>query len=408
MPTSDAFQACIPLLLASEGGNDDDPRDPGGRTSRGIIQREYDLWRQSHPGLPSDVWQAPQQTVVDIYHQNYWNAMRCDEMPRGVDYAAFDFGVLSGISRSATFLQKLVGTNADGRIGPITLAAIAKVNPTNLIDQLCDRRLAWLQTLSTWRTYGHGWGTRVERIRNDAKKMVTETPPIIVVPPSPVVASGLLDPNFILAIMAAHDCKIEMSPQRVNPFYLEGVNSDGTRNDNVIDKWNDQRGILQFRADGKPYVSFHCAATTEPGKYYDRDHVIGSGPKGSGAALIAPGQQFVWQVGIHHAGSANAHEALVQTGGEVVVYRDYDRSFRRREGSQHKGWFGINQHSTGISPVSDDSIGAHSAGCLVCPHMVDHREYMRIIKTDEQYVADHSFVFGATIIPVDWQVALVS
>ena len=57
----DRFPACIPLTLAWEGGNDDDPNDPGGRTSRGIIQREWDVWRQTHAGLPSDVWQAPQE-----------------------------------------------------------------------------------------------------------------------------------------------------------------------------------------------------------------------------------------------------------------------------------------------------------------------------------------------------------
>jgi len=34
-----------------ERGNDDDPQDPGGRTSRGIIQREYDKY-SDRKGLP--------------------------------------------------------------------------------------------------------------------------------------------------------------------------------------------------------------------------------------------------------------------------------------------------------------------------------------------------------------------
>src|SRR5215468_5279465 len=62
-PKLSNFNKCLPLLLEHEGGNDDDPRDPGGRTSRGILQSEWDVWRLSHPGLPSDVFQAPQDQV---------------------------------------------------------------------------------------------------------------------------------------------------------------------------------------------------------------------------------------------------------------------------------------------------------------------------------------------------------
>lgn len=52
------FQKCLAVTLKFEGGNDDDPRDPGGRTSRGILQREYDRYRDAR-GLPrGDVWRA--------------------------------------------------------------------------------------------------------------------------------------------------------------------------------------------------------------------------------------------------------------------------------------------------------------------------------------------------------------
>src|SRR4029450_10024608 len=96
-PALSNFRKCLPLLLEHEGGNDDDPRDPGGRTSRGILQREWDAWRRTRPGLPADVWRAPQDQVEAIYRQNYWNPLRCDDLPAGVDYAGFDYGVNSGI-----------------------------------------------------------------------------------------------------------------------------------------------------------------------------------------------------------------------------------------------------------------------------------------------------------------------
>jgi hypothetical protein len=177
------------------------------------------------------------------------------------------------------------------------------------------------------------------------------------------------------------------------------ANPDGSRNDNRIDLWNDIRLIVQY-VDGKPKVTFQCIATTEPGTYYDRTHVIG-GPQG--AALIAPGQQACWQVGIHDAGKSYGQEALVQTGAAVNVYRDFDKSFRRQAGHITTGWYGINQHSTGMADAALGSIGPWSAGCLVAPHMADHKEWMRILKTDERYLADHKFVFPTTVIPVEWQ-----
>ena len=83
--TAANFQKCLQLILASEGGNVDDPDDPGGRTSRGVTQREYDAYRHAHPGLPEDVWFAPQSAVADIYDMSYWQPWG-PRFPGGVDY----------------------------------------------------------------------------------------------------------------------------------------------------------------------------------------------------------------------------------------------------------------------------------------------------------------------------------
>lgn len=163
-------------LLEHEGGNDDDPRDPGGRTSRGIIQSEWTRYVAAHPGLPADVWKAPQSAVEDIYRRQYWDALRCDELPAGVDYAVFDFGVNSGIGRAARYLQLIVGTAQDGQIGPATLAAVRGKRPIEVIEALCSRRMAFLQGLKTWGTFGKGWGRRVAEVRKAALAMAGGAP----------------------------------------------------------------------------------------------------------------------------------------------------------------------------------------------------------------------------------------
>lgn len=180
-----SYDEALSRLLVHEGGNDDDPRDPGGRTSRGILQREWDKWRQTHPGLPSDVWEAPQDQVVAIYRQKYWDALRCDELPPGVDYAVFDYGVNSGIGRSSKVLQGIVGVTQDGEIGPNTLAAVASSNPKDLVARICDERLSFLQGLKTWPTFGRGWARRVAEVRAVALEMASHAP---AVPPSSRVA----------------------------------------------------------------------------------------------------------------------------------------------------------------------------------------------------------------------------
>jgi lysozyme family protein len=92
-----------------------------------------------------------------IYRLKYWNPLACDQLPAGVDYCVFDYGVNSGISRSAMALQKIVGTSVDGEIGPLTIAAAAKADPASLVAKICDQRLAFLQGLGTWPTFRGGW-----------------------------------------------------------------------------------------------------------------------------------------------------------------------------------------------------------------------------------------------------------
>lgn len=179
------FEICVALLLNHEGGNDDDPDDPGGRTSRGILQREWDRWRTLHAGLPSDVWQAPQDQVLAIYREWYWNALNCDRLAAGLDYAVFDYGVNSGISRAARVLQGFVGAVVDGEIGPETIGKAARAGPAKLVAQICDERLTFLRGLSTWWKFGGGWTARVNDVRAAALAMIQKTPEPTMPDPTP-------------------------------------------------------------------------------------------------------------------------------------------------------------------------------------------------------------------------------
>jgi lysozyme family protein len=119
------FAKSLELVLKSEGGNDDDPADHGGRTSRGITQREYDAWCREVGHPQCDVWKAPQEHIEQIYHDEYWMPW-CDQIPIGTDYMFFDMCVNAGPHRAIVLGQQALHVNADGRVGPITREAFTK------------------------------------------------------------------------------------------------------------------------------------------------------------------------------------------------------------------------------------------------------------------------------------------
>ena len=101
-----------------------------------------------------------------IYRKRYWDVQRCDELPAGVDYCVFDYGVNSGIGRSGKVLRRVVGLPDNTSVVTDQVLAYARVrDPKVLVAAICDERLAFLKSLRTWPIFGRGWGTRVAEVR---------------------------------------------------------------------------------------------------------------------------------------------------------------------------------------------------------------------------------------------------
>jgi len=163
------FTKSLNFVLQSEGGNDDDPADHGGRTSRGITQREYDAWRRENHKTTLDVWKATQADIVAIYHDEYWGAI-CDSLPDGVDYIVFNNNVLDGPQRSAILLQRALGVTDDGRIGPVTREAIRHASAAELINKLSIASAAFYRSLHQPK-FLNGWLNRVAFVQKNAVAM---------------------------------------------------------------------------------------------------------------------------------------------------------------------------------------------------------------------------------------------
>lgn len=175
---ANTFARALTLVLQHEGGWSDDPADPGGATNLGVTIGTLSLWL-GRPATKAEVKALTVATVAPIYRRNYWDAVRADELPPGLGYALFDFAVNSGKKRAVIGLQRALKVADDGALGPVTLAAIVKHKPADLIDALCDGRLVFLRALSTWPRFGKGWARRVEEVRKAALAMAAAPAPAV-------------------------------------------------------------------------------------------------------------------------------------------------------------------------------------------------------------------------------------
>lgn len=165
------FAACIPIILASEGGYVNDPRDPGQATNFGITRAVLSDW-QGHPASIDDVRCLTRGLAETIYQANYFNPVHGPELPAGVDLMAFDAAVNHGVSRAIRFLQRAAHVASDGHFGPVTLAAVKVAPAVELINDYHEARQAFYRSLPTFGHFGKGWIARNDRTRTLALNMV--------------------------------------------------------------------------------------------------------------------------------------------------------------------------------------------------------------------------------------------
>lgn len=164
------WDAALAAVLHHEGGYVHHPLDPGGITNLGCTKTTWERWC----GRPVDEAEMRALTPADVaplYKERYWDKVKADELPAGVDYVVFDTAINSGPGRAVKLLQEAIGATPDGAIGPLTLRAVAAMPAAEVINKFQDSRLVYLQSLPTWPTFGRGWARRVEEGRTAALQM---------------------------------------------------------------------------------------------------------------------------------------------------------------------------------------------------------------------------------------------
>jgi len=169
------FDMSFDRVMQSEGGYVWDKDDAGGETNLGVTVGAWGayLGRAIQPG---EMAKLTKSDVKPFYKSMYWDKVRGDELPTGVDYAVFDFAVNAGTGRAAKFLQRAVGAVDDGVIGSGTLALVAKITPGKLLENFAEQKEAFYNTLAeknpTQQKFLKGWLARVDHVQTAATSML--------------------------------------------------------------------------------------------------------------------------------------------------------------------------------------------------------------------------------------------
>ena len=163
------FDACMAEVFKYEGGYVNDQHDIGGATNLGISKRSYPK---------EDIRNMTRARAAQIYRRDFWDKLRCDELPDGLDLVAFDAAVNSGPSRGAKWLQQALGVAVDGKVGLATIGAAKNTYTPAAVLRAVGFRRAFLKTLPTWERYKNGWTKRLDSVEAVASAMAGHDVPV--------------------------------------------------------------------------------------------------------------------------------------------------------------------------------------------------------------------------------------
>ncbi len=173
------WQKSFDLVMKSEGGFSDDPRDTGnhmpdgrpGCTNLGVTMITWEMYVERKATI-EEMKALTHADVEPLYKRLFWDRVWGDRMPGGIDYLLFDFAVNAGVGRSVKCLQEAVGAHPDGGMGPLTFAATVTHDAADLIDKFSLAKEHFYRSLSNFDVYGKGWLNRVATVRIEADNML--------------------------------------------------------------------------------------------------------------------------------------------------------------------------------------------------------------------------------------------
>lgn len=150
---NDQYARAIALVLRLEGGETNDPDDPGGRTKYGLTQRTY-------PALDFD--SLTETRAKAIYKVDWWDKYGYGQLPANVAVLLFQLAVNMGPHQAHSLLQRALAdiglpVQTDGMLGPVTIRSAHDYKYQDVLEMMIRagaieryRRLGKPKFLAGW------------------------------------------------------------------------------------------------------------------------------------------------------------------------------------------------------------------------------------------------------------------
>ena len=159
------YNQLIPIIKKWEGGFINDPDDSGGATNKGVTLSTFRTWFGANKTV-NDLKALTDDQWIYIFLNGYWNQCKASQIyNQDIANIIVDWAWASGPKTAIKKVQAIVGTDADGIVGPKTLAAINSANPRQLFDKIKAARLQFVENLAKQRPkdkkFLQGWKNRI-------------------------------------------------------------------------------------------------------------------------------------------------------------------------------------------------------------------------------------------------------
>lgn len=105
--------------------------------------------------------------AVEILKELYWND-RLDYLKSDwIKWAVFDFSMNTNPAKAYQLMHKAFGLNPQSTLSLELVGELNRLSPKEAVNRICDIRLEYLRSMSSWSKHKIGWKRRIEQIRNN-------------------------------------------------------------------------------------------------------------------------------------------------------------------------------------------------------------------------------------------------
>lgn len=159
-----AFDLSFDRVIGHEGRFQKIPGDrgnwTGGKVAVGKLKgTKFGISAMTYPDL--DIENLTVEQAKEIYYRDWWVKLDMELFKPALSYQMFDAAINHGMGNASKMLQRAVGVDDDGDLGPATKRALDLMTLDDVLMCFLSERLDFMTYVGTWDTFGKGWARRI-------------------------------------------------------------------------------------------------------------------------------------------------------------------------------------------------------------------------------------------------------